>query len=1088
MKIRQYLLASCISASLLSIAVPAWAQVEITDAQTTNVSTSSAGDGGTASDVTITSTGSVDVTTGSAVTVDSDNELINSGTITTTDSDDTTGILVDGTITGNVTNNNSIGLSETAPDGGITTTGTIAQGSGRTGILVSGASSFTGNIENASTGSISIQGQDSAGIRLASGSTLTGDILQSGSVNIFGENTVGLDVIGNVIGNLALGGPVSTAGENSTAVNVAGDVSGAITVDSTLVSSGYVSSNSQVLTSRQALIVRDNIEETGNVRQAGSAFSVSGNVGQGIHFRETRDADSGLLLSTSSVLMAGSAPAILIDGNGTPIAIGRVGQITDPNDPDYDAELQYAFVNQGTLTADGVLDDIDATTFSLADATLEGGISNTQGMTSTVYRSGIDPDATTPTNDAHARVIIIGGGGIAERINNTGTIFARGFEATDSIFLDPDNILAPNQVFATAIEIDADGSLSEITNLGTISAIMTARNGTAVAIRDNSGTLISLNNSGTIGSFGLNSDGERRLDTSFNLIALDLAANTAGFTLTQTAQINADTGEENTPQIVGDIFLGSGADTFDIQAGFVSGDIAFGDGADTLSLSNGSAVTGVITDGDGQLEILVADNSSLTITGPDQIDATNVTIDGTSTYSPFIDPATGETSLLNASGTVTLEDGAIIAPRLANVVDNSSTSFAIVSANNLAFDETQGSLRSDATPYLYNTVYSRSATDPNTLLLTLDLRSTSELGLDNVQAAAFTSAFEALQNSSSLGAAFTSITDQESFNAAYNQLLPEFAASSLQFILANVDGATGAVGSHLNTARQSPERPGGAWIEEFAYFADKDIAGLSDQFRGYGFGITGGFDTSFGPFQTAGLNIGFASTEIEDVLGVDEPLDVLTLQAGLYGGFRAGRLGIDLYAGGGYNDIETNRNVEIDTNGDGVPDYEANAQGDWAGTHYNASASAGYDISFGKYYVRPSATFTYLSLNENAYTEDGDLDIAQSVDSRSSNIGTVSGIVDIGTRIEKDRSWWAPALRFGYRKDVINDGVITTGRFVNGTVPYSLTSEEFPDSGIVLGVTFSSGSKYSSFSLDYDADLRDGFNRHTARLVVRMLF
>lgn len=1072
MKFHQLLLTTCVLALAVSASLDAWAQVEITDARTTGISTSTAATDGSASDVTVAAAGSIAVTTGAAITVDSDNNVLNDGIISSEDADDTTGIFVNQTVTGNITNNGAINLTETLPTDGVPSTGngTIAQGSGRVGILISGASTFTGNVESTSVSSIQIQGQDSAGIRLANTASIVGDILQSGSLTIFGENSTGVDILGNVVGNLALAGPISVTGENSVAVNVSGDVSGAITVSASLSSSGYVAQQGQTITSRPVLAGRDELATTGNLGQSGSALQVSGNIGQGIQ-----------ITSTGAVAMFGEAPAILIDGGGAPIAIGLVGQITDPNDEDFDADLQFAFVNQGTLAADAVLDNFDATAFTIANATLDGGLNNTSIMSATVNRSGIDPAAAV-TNDAHARVIVIGGNGFAELINNAGTIFARGIEAADSVYADPDNILAPNQIFATAIEINPTGSLAELTNTGTITSIISGRDGVARVLVDQSGTLLVVNNSGTITALGVSSDTSGEQLTSFDLVALDVSANTTSFTLNQTPIVDAVTGEENTPVIVGDIFLGSGADTLNIAAGSVTGDIAFGAGADSLNISNSSSVTGSITDTDGQLEILVADNSSLTITSPDQIDATNATFDGTSTYSPFINPATGETSLLNASGNVTFEDGSIIAPRLANVINDPTIAFDIVTAGGtLTFDEASGSLRSEATPYLYNTNYGRSATDPNTLVLTLDLRSTSELGLDGVQTAAFISAFEALQNAPSLGSAFKDITDQVSFNAAYNQLLPEFAASARQFVLANVDGATGAVGSHLNIARRSPEQRGGAWIQEFAYFADRDLAGLSEQSRGHGFGITGGFDTSFGPFQTVGLNLGFASTEVEDVLGVDEPLDVLTLQGGLYAGYKSGNIGVDLYAGGGYNDFEANRNVVIG-------DYSASANGDWKGIHYNGSASAGYDINFGRYYVRPSATVSYLRLNEDAFVEDGDIDIALAIDSRNAEVGTATGLIDIGARFERERSWFAPAIRFGLRNDFINNGVITTGNFVNGTNPFSLTSEEFPGTGIVLGVTFSSGSKYSSFSLDYDAEFRDGFNRHTARLVIRMLF
>lgn len=1079
MKIRSLLLSTALPAAL-TFALPALAQVEIIDTQTTGVSTSTASDTGTPSDVTVTSTGRIEVTTGAAVTVDSDNAVVNNGTIATDDASDTTGILISGTHTGSVTNNGAISLVAT-PDTIIADNGDIAVGSGRVGILISGASPFTGNVENASSGNITIRGQDSAGIRLEAGSSLTGDILQNGSISLAGLDGVGIDVAGNVLGNLAISGAINSVGGNTQAVNVGGDVSGAVTVQSQMTVSGIVDASGRSITTRQALISRALIESDGSIRQADAAFQVSGNVGQGIHFSERRDADTGALLSIGAITMAGSAPAVLIDGDGTPIAIGMVGQITDPNDENFDADLQYAFVNQGNLQADGILDDVDATTFALNDAQLEGGLNNTATMRASVYRSGIDPDATAPTHDSHARVIVIGGGGIAERINNTGTITALGFEATDSAFLDPDNHQAANQIFVTAIDIDAGGSLSSITNLGSISALITSRRGVAVAVRDASGTLIEINNSGLLGAQGISSDRTDGAQADFELIAIDVSANTSGFTLNQTVFDDPDTEVDAVPAILGDILMGSGDDNLNIAAGSVTGDIAFGDGADTLALSGSSTVTGVITDTDGALDILVADNSRLTITGPDNINATSINIDGTSTYSPFINPETGEVSVLTASGTATFQDGAVIDPRLATVLDNPSASFTIVDAGTLAIGGDINSLRGDNSPYLYNTSFVRDPNNPDTLVMTLDLRSTGELGLDVQQAAAFTSAFEALQSTDNLGAAFVGLTDQTSFNAAYNQLLPEFAASARQFVLANVDGSVGAVGSHLSNARRSDDVPGGLWIEEFAYYADRSLAGLSEQYRGFGFGITGGIDTAFGPFHTAGINVGFGTTEVEDVLGVDEPLDVLSLQGGIYAGYKAGDFGLDLYAGGGYDDFEANRRVLIGA-------FDETTSGDWSATHYNASATAGYDINFGKYFVRPSASFTYLNMTENAYVESGADSIALAIDERKSSIGTASAMVDFGARFEKDRSWWAPSVRVGYRNNVIDDRVITTGQFVNGTTPFAIENGYFPESGMVLGVTFAMGSKYASFSLDYDAELRDGFNRHTARLVLRLLF
>ncbi len=1077
MKIRHLFVSTAIPALIAALPASVYAQVEITDERTTGIATSTA-DGGAPANVTITASGTITVTTGAAATLDSDNDLTNAGTITTTDADDTTGVLITG-VTGNFTNSGTISLTGAAPTDGITPTSDIVTGTGRTGILISGASPFTGNVNN--EGTITVRGQNSAGMRLANMTTMTGDFLQGGVMTVFGANSVGVDIAGDVIGNLAISGTVSATGENTQAVNVSGDISGAMTLTNAISTSGFVSFTGGILTARPGLDGRQTLTDTANLRQAGSAIQINGNIGGGIHIAENRDADTNELVSIGGVNMVGSAPAILIDGNGTPIAIGIVAQITDPADENFDAELQYAFINQGQLVSDGFLDDMNATTFSLSDARLEGGLNNSGTMRSNAYRSGIDPLAAGPTPNAIARVIIIGGGGIAERINNSGTIIAQGIEAGDAVYADRDNILAPNMIFATAIEVLAGGSMERLSNIGSISAIITGRNGEAVAIRDGSGTLIALDNSGTIGAFGVNSDILGEQNTNFTLIAIDVSFNTTGFTLNQTVFTDPVTETDTVPAITGDILLGSGDDVINIAGGTVNSRIVFGAGADRVLVSGGSAVTGSLVDSDGQLEIMVTDGSSLTINNANDFNITTANFDGTSTYAPFVNPATGEASVMIASGEVAFADGATIDPRLATVLDNPSTSFTIVRAGTLTTSADFGTVRGENSPYLYNTVFSRDPTDPNTLIMTLDLRSAEELGLDTTQAAAFESAFEALQNSGSLGGAFVGLTDQQSFNAAYNQLLPEFASAARQFVMANVDGVSGAIGSHLNNARRSQDKTGGLWIQEFAYFVDRSLAGQSEPFRGYGFGMTGGFDTAFGPFHTAGVNVGFATTQIENVLGNNEPLDVLTLQAGLYGGLEFGKVGIDLYAGGGYNDNESKRRVQ-------GRDFDQTAAGNWSGTHLNASANAGYNINFGKYYMRPTLGMTYLRMSEKAFVETGGPDINLAIDARTSDIGTASGILEIDANFERNRSWMSPSMRFGYRNDFIGSGIVTTGQFANGTIPFSLQSQDFPESGILLGVTFASGSRYASFSFDYDTDIRSGFIRHTARLVLRLIF
>jgi len=362
------------------------------------------------------------------------------------------------------------------------------------------------------------------------------------------------------------------------------------------------------------------------------------------------------------------------------------------------------------------------------------------------------------------------------------------------------------------------------------------------------------------------------------------------------------------------------------------------------------------------------------------------------------------------------------------------------------------------------------------LVVTVDLRDPSTsianggLGLDAAQAAAFRPALGAFAANDELGAAFANITDGVDFNNAFNQLLPEFSAAAREFVLANVDGATGAVGNHLDTARRSQEKTGGAWLQEFAYFADRELAGLSEQYRGAGFGLTGGLDTAFGPFHAVGVNFGFASTEIEDVVGQDEPLDVVTIQAGLYAGMAkamgAGDLGIELYAGGGYNKFEQERTVSFE------------------------GFTGNYEVALSdRFWVRPAVSLDYLSLTEDGYTETGDTGVALDVSGRTSDRASASAMLNVGAKFQGKRTWIRPSLRVGYRQAFINDPVETEFGFAGFEGERTtLQSFGFSDSGVLVGFSLAAGSAYSSIGFDLDSDIRDGFIRHTGRVVVRLLF
>ncbi len=1072
MSLKSLLLTAAIPVSLLAISTPAFAQTacpaEITTAETRQVRTSTENDGA-ACDVTVTTTGTVTVTDGTAISIDSDNSVTMAGALVNGTADasasNTTGIELEGGNSGDLTVTGTISMldafDQADADGDNEFDGAFADGTGRTGILISGAatSPFTGSVTTSS--SIVIEGNDSSAFRLADGAGFTGNLNLGGSMSVIGSNARGIQIDGTLDGDLINTAGINTQGPGASSIVVSSDINGEVNNSGNIVNSGY-----RVLPGANGTVANvrtfdaSGTQEAEDKEQGGSAISIAANIADGVY------------LSSGSVTQYGSAPAILFNGNGNDITIGMVSELVDETD----TSLGYAFINAGTVLSNSIYNDRGATTLEVTDAILSGGINNTSTGTlqSLTFRSGGD-NAVATTGES--RVIVLSSGADVEEINNQGTIIALSQE-DGTVYADPDNVVAARSLSAVAIDVTENSTLTNIVNSGLIVAQIIGRDGTAIAVRDSSGSIATISNTGTIRAVAF-ADAQNTADTNFTTIALDLSANTLGVDITQSQETD---GTE--PAIDGDILLGSGDDSLIASAGTITGDLEFGAGADVFTLSGGSVYTGTLSDSGGGVTISVMGGSTLTQNTATPINATSATFDATSTFSPTIDGLAGTASTLMASGDITLADGASIAPVLSSVIVPGNNTFAIFNAEGALSvgGNIDGSLLSIDSPFLYDTSFALDPNDPNILLITLDVRPSAALGLDPVQAASFDTNYAALENNSDLASAFINITDGDEFRSALNQLLPEFAAAARQFVVANVDGAVGAVATHLDNARLSQDQSSGAWIQEFTYFADRDLAGLSEQYRGFGFGFTGGLDTAFGPFHTAGVNFGFASTEIEDVLGFDDPMDVMTFQTGLYGGIQTGKFNIDVYGGGGVNDFEQTRNINIGS-------FTDTANGDWSGTHLNGSIRGGYDIALSdKFWARPAFSVDYLRLKEDAYTETGTEGVALDVSSRSSELAGATAMMNLGAKFEGKRTWVRPSIRAGYRSEFINDGVSTTYGFAGLPSRTTLTSEAFPEEAFLLGFSLAAGSGYSSFGFDFDSDIRDGFIRHTGRVVLRMIF
>lgn len=1069
---RRRLLAAASVAVLSSTA--ALADEEISTERTTPVRTSEAGD------IVITSSGRVTLTgnPGPAVTLDSDNsvETRSGSSITIEDQDNSTGILVQGGRTGELVHAGTIQLTDEDIATGTPLDEAIDQfttETGKTGIQIGSAGEAAFNGDVTVVGSVSVTGNDSYGLRVVSG--VNGDVTIAGTTSIIGDNSIAASIEGPVSGDVVIanGSNVTGTGTGSSALSVNGDIGGGVRIAGSVRAGGFRIGERALREIYEALSDREAGDIAEDTRLSAGSVIIAGSVVDGVFVAGATDTTTG-----GNVSNFGSAPAFAVQPGANASGPVRLGEVVyeEPDTSD-DAEegdtvtrnRGFGLVNDGFISANGLFDGVSANAILIAGRDVNGNIQ------AVILEAGGFENTGTVTSvgyDADSTAVRLGAGAQMAGFNNSGTIIAstaQGYE--DDGFADDTRGTGSS----TALHIEAGAMVGRIDNSGTLRANINIEGTGATAIRVESNSLQTIANTGAITADV--SDAQDGLNPT--LVAIDASAMTAGLTVSQSAPADEDASD---PSITGDILFGSGADTLEITAGTVNGNVHFGAGADSLILRN-AELNGQITSSDGQLAIDVeAATLSLGLTG--QTNITSARFGDGATLNLVLDGNTSANTALVASGQVSFEQGSELVVSLSELVGQSRT-YRVLSAGTLVVANESVILEAVDTPFLYNATLQRDSNDPDTLVLSLDRKTAGEIGFDPNRAAVYDAALSLFDDVSSLGNAIAAIRDQDAFYQAYDQLLPEYAASAIQFALASHDAASGAVSTRLRNARLSPSELAGLWIQEFGYYADRAESVLGPGYRGYGLGVAVGLDRPLGPFYAVGVSVSGAASEIEQVGLNHDPMTNLMGQFSGYAAIDFGGIDASFMASAGFNRFETERRI-------GIGSYTGSTSADWNGWHYSLSAQAGRDIPLGAWVVRPEVALTYLSISEDGFNEialdNTAPELALYVDSRTTSALTGGATITVGRMFNRAGSWWLPYARVGYRGDFSGNAGETTARFGENGNPFTLRAAELPSAGLLAGFGLSAGSDYTTFTFAYDADYRDDYVNHVLRLVLRMNF
>jgi hypothetical protein len=1236
---------------------PAAAQVTVSNGVSTPLATATASSSG-ASDIDLTGsvtlntatsgvTAATGVPTTVGVTINSNNALTNTGTITLNAINLTTsaGVYANQgtsiTNAGTITNSENYTASDTVNGDGIVeapfadpaNTGLI-NGSlyQRYGVLVTGTG-LSGTLSN--TGTITVQGNDSFGIAVEA--PVSGGLVQAGAITVTGDNNVGLytSAAGIVSGGatpntstnttvpsgISITGAITSTGQNSSAVSLNGAVSGAVTVYSSITSTAY--STTTRSDSDSELYKLENTPT--DVQQSAAAMIIGGNVSQGILIgappvsttsttATTVDLDSDgiedVSEGTGAVNIYGSAPALLIGSTLNPVTIGNFGT-TDGEGSTYGTNPNaYGLIIRGSINAFGTYDGVTATAVQIGGAitntyvgsfttpssnsspfaiTNNSGILTVTGTSEAVNLGGgirVVGSVNASSYDANATAINIGANATVPTILNQDFIDSTITHSTLALttpLLSTYNAYTPDPSeppsTAYAILIGRGATVSTINNVGTISAAAQGDNASAVAIRDLSGTVTNIINQGVIESqiaAGVAGDA-----TTGSVIALDLSANTTGVNLTQSVNANpiniyvstttsasgtttttaATTGTvlgstvtkttttsstitttvtttaagvtttaasttPTTPEIIGDVLLGSGANNVQLLGGSMTGALSLGGSAapnaqatfnvsgaeyegaltyqgNALALSvNGANITtatGLNTTTTAPTPGLLVDTSTSTL----KLSSFNLGTSGVSTGTIYfaINPAassgTPQATQLQVSGTATIGANAQVGIDLLSAVPTSQT-YTIISASTLVLTGApSGSALLVDVPYLVNGAISTNPT-AGTVSVTLVDKTAQQLGLNLGQSQALGAILTALPNDPSIQSALLGTYTKSSFLGVYNQLLPDYSGGVFQLAAAGSDAITRAT-SRSNDI-ENPAGTRGAWAEEFAFGVNRAALGATG-YRGDGFGFVGGLETGGAGFGAFGVTGSFLTGTLSDPHAAGNGEQSIsegefgTYWQGQFGGFKA-----DARVAGGFARFSDQREIyETDSTGAITLDRQANgASNGWTATgHFGAA----YQWDIGKWFIRPAASGDYFRLDEGGFTEHGgasttydvpgtstpadgfDLQLA----SRTGYQATGAATLTIGRTIGATFVW-RPQVEFGYRDAFAGTAGDTTARFVQGGSPFTLTPVQITGGGPTARLGAKADTDFYELDFEAGAEERNNFYEADIRFNIRVLF
>ncbi|MCH8859476.1 MAG: autotransporter outer membrane beta-barrel domain-containing protein [Proteobacteria bacterium] len=566
--------------------------------------------------------------------------------------------------------------------------------------------------------------------------------------------------------------------------------------------------------------------------------------------------------------------------------------------------------------------------------------------------------------------MVVGSGGIVPRIRNEGSI-----TATTS---------GPAGGTAVALLIEAGASVGSLVNTGVIFATAVTgdssiANLSGYAIRDLAGTLISITNSGTIAVSGT------ALDGGATLFAADLSKATSAVTF--------------------------------VNSGKIEGEIAFGQAGNTFIIDGVDAeVRGrFFSTGAGTLDIIVEQGSFLS----DRTLVRDFTVGSRGTVEFALSRTTTASALVVATGATNFAAGSRIVLTPSTFVPNVGIYTLLTSAGGLSFanfaDTTALPL-----PFLFNGSFSR---DANTLFLTLQRKTATQLGLSRNLAALYEPAMDAAAFDDPYGAALLSLKDLSEVEAVLTTMTPAISYGARALIAAVMDHPTGPIGVRQRDLIFSTEDQTTFFAQEFYLDLNTSTNPRSPSFFASGMGVTTG--TEWGAVRTGRIGVAytFYAGQVTENNPRTSKANITLNLLSLYGGWRLQDFFVSSQATMGFAELVSKRLVLAGP-------VTRTVTGNWSGYLGSAGVTTGFIIRLGAIEIIPQVNVDGLYVYQTSYSESGG---GTGVNLNIGAVATQSVRLFAGVVAQSDYHFtggmFRPQLLAGWTHEVMDDAPVIDASF-----------------------------------------------------------